>query len=99
MRLSHQSRIVLRVFLDSPSEEAYGYELAKAADLPSGTIYPILHRFEASGLVASRWEEIGGEVPRRRRYYRLTGEGRRVGEAATAENAGALRQLVPGWST
>jgi DNA-binding PadR family transcriptional regulator len=43
-----------------------------ALDLPTGTVYPALHRLERAGLVASDWSTVGG---RRRRAYRLTAAG------------------------
>jgi len=46
-----------------------------AFDLPSGTVYPALHRLEQSGLVESDWSIVAG---RRRRTYRLTRRGRRA---------------------
>jgi len=42
-------------------------------DLPEGTVYPALHRLEASGLLSSTWSEGA----RRRRVYRLTSRGKR----------------------
>src|SRR5437016_7981566 len=42
-------------------------------DLPTGTIYPALHRLEQAGLVEGSWSTTGG---RRRRTYVLTGSGR-----------------------
>jgi DNA-binding PadR family transcriptional regulator len=44
-----------------------------AFDLSEGTVYPALHRLQDGGLLASDWEDIAG---RRRRVYRLTGDGR-----------------------
>ncbi len=44
-------------------------------DLPTGTIYPALHRLERAGLVQASWAEAGG---RRRRVYELTADGRRA---------------------
>jgi PadR family transcriptional regulator PadR len=44
-------------------------------DLPTGTVYPALHRLEAAGLVESGWSVVAG---RRRRTYRLTRAGRRA---------------------
>jgi len=41
-------------------------------DLPTGTIYPALHRLERAGLITGEW----AQGPRRRRIYRLTGRGR-----------------------
>lgn len=44
-----------------------------AFDLPEGTVYPVLHRLEADGLVTSAWANASG---RRRRVYRITRRGR-----------------------
>lgn len=43
-----------------------------AFDLPEGTVYPALHRLEASGLLNSSWDHASG---RKRRMYRLTEAG------------------------
>jgi PadR family transcriptional regulator len=43
-------------------------------DLPTGTVYPALHRLERAGLIKSDWSTVSG---RRRRTYRLTQPGRR----------------------
>ena len=65
-------------------EPRHGYELSKLIDSRSkGTIrfhvaslYPLLYRLEKRGWIEGRWVEKAGQ--RRRRYYRLTAEGRRV---------------------
>jgi PadR family transcriptional regulator PadR len=44
-------------------------------DLPTGTVYPALHRLERAGLVEASWSEGSG---RRRRLYQLTPAGRRA---------------------
>jgi DNA-binding PadR family transcriptional regulator len=44
-----------------------------AFDLAEGTVYPVLHRLEAEGLLGSAWSTVGG---RKRRTYRLTRKGR-----------------------
>lgn len=41
-------------------------------DLPTGTVYPALHRLERAGLVRSQWSTTSG---RRRRSYELTAAG------------------------
>ena len=93
IRLSHQSLRVLRAFLDSLSEdiraEMAGADLMSAARLSSGTLYPILLRFERLGLLESRWESERPEVlgRPRRRFYRMTEAG-----ALVARNA--LNDLV-----
>lgn len=44
-------------------------------DLPTGTIYPALHRLEQAGLIAGSWSVVAG---RRRRMYQLTAAGTRA---------------------
>ena len=39
-----------------------------------GMLYPVLHRLERQDLVATKWS--GAEGGRRRKYYRITSEGR-----------------------
>jgi PadR family transcriptional regulator PadR len=43
---------------------------------PAASLYPVLYRLERRGLIAGRWVEKPNQ--RRRRYYRLTPDGRRV---------------------
>jgi PadR family transcriptional regulator, regulatory protein PadR len=76
---------VLRTFLADTAAARYGYDLMKAARLPSGTLYPLLARLEQQRLVASEWETPGQEGQRPRKYYRLTGEGIRVARIELAE--------------
>ena len=67
--------------------ESYGYAIIKrVSDLSGGhlqwtdgMLYPVLHRLERNGLVAAKWGE--SETGRRRKYYRLTKEGRAELEA------------------
>jgi len=62
--------------------DSYGYAILKRVrELSGGTLewtdgmlYPVLHRLERAGLIASRWERA--ESGRRRKYYRITEEGR-----------------------
>jgi DNA-binding PadR family transcriptional regulator len=88
IRLSHQGLVVLRIFLDALSEgvraELAGADLMAAAHLSSGTLYPILLRFERAGLLESRWEtERPKDLGRpRRRFYRMTQAGAQVAHEA-----------------
>ena len=64
--------------------ESYGYAIVQRIhDLSNGriqwsdgTLYPVLHRLEAKGLVTSTWRT--SEEGRRRKYYRLTDKGHRA---------------------
>lgn len=99
MKLTVPLERVLRAFLADPAADRYGYDLMKAARLPSGTLYPLLARLEAEGIVISQWEkprqDAGGRPPRK--FYRLTVEGARVARlqiaARSLEKSG---RSVPG---
>ena len=62
----------------------HGYEISKLLETQSGgqlkfhvaSLYPLLYRLEERGWVQGKWVEKAGE--RRRRFYNLTTEGRRV---------------------
>jgi PadR family transcriptional regulator, regulatory protein PadR len=86
---------VFRVFLEDPAAQRYGYDLMKAAGLPSGTLYPLLARLQARGLVTSAWESPRQDGERPRRYYHLTAEGIEVARLELAQLS-ARRQRVPG---
>ena len=100
MKLTAPLERVLRVFLADSSARRYGYDLMKAARLPSGTLYPMLARLEEQGLVTSEWEpppvDASGRPPRK--YYQLTGEGIRVArlELAQAARTAAAPRAVHG---
>jgi len=73
-------------------QRQYGYSLRQALaeggmPVEEGTLYPLLRRLEAQGLLLSEWD-TGTSPPRR--YYRLNAEGKR----ALAELAEAWRAQV-----
>lgn len=65
-------------------EARHGYELSKLITTRSrgtlsfnvASLYPLLYRLERRGWVQGRWVERAGQ--RRRRYYALTAQGRKV---------------------
>jgi PadR family transcriptional regulator PadR len=48
--------------------------LAEGDSYGDGMLYPVLHRLERQGYVAAKWS--ASENGRRRKYYRITKEGR-----------------------
>lgn len=62
----------------------HGYEISQTIEQRSdgavsfkvASLYPILYRLERRGWVVGTWVEKAGQ--RRRRYYRLTRDGRKV---------------------
>ena len=65
----HLDALLLAALEDGP-RHGYG-----RLDLPTGTIYPALHRLEHAGLIAGSWSVAAG---RRRRLYQLTPAGARA---------------------
>jgi PadR family transcriptional regulator PadR len=86
-RMTLPTQLVLRALLAKPTQEMYGLQICQAAGLPSGTIHPILARFEKLGWLESRWEDASPheEGRPRRRYYRLTEDGAERARIAMAE--------------
>lgn len=71
--------IVLAILAEGDS---YGYAILQrvrelsggSLEWTDGMLYPVLHRLLRLGLVEARWEVA--ESGRRRKYYRITSEGR-----------------------
>jgi DNA-binding PadR family transcriptional regulator len=71
--------IVLAILAEGDS---YGYAILKRVrdasggqmEWTDGMLYPVLHRLERLGYVTPRWEIA--ESGRRRKYYRITSQGR-----------------------
>ncbi|MFN2399928.1 MAG: PadR family transcriptional regulator [Gemmatimonadaceae bacterium] len=65
-------------------EQRHGYDLSKliesrsrgAIRLHVASLYPLLYRLEKRGWIEGRWVEKAGQ--RRRRYYKLTRDGKKV---------------------
>jgi PadR family transcriptional regulator PadR len=89
-RLTRTTTRTLLAFLEEPRSWRYGYDLMKAADLSSGTLYPLLARLADDGWLESRWEdsEHPGKPPRQ--LYRLTASGR-------TQARQALERARPSW--
>jgi PadR family transcriptional regulator, regulatory protein PadR len=62
----------------------HGYEISKLIESESGgvlsfnvaSLYPLLYRLEKRGWIQGRWVDKAGQ--RRRRYYQITAQGRKV---------------------
>ncbi|MDE3179608.1 MAG: PadR family transcriptional regulator [Acidobacteriota bacterium] len=73
--------LILALVEDRPR---HGYDIGKLIELRSGgtvrfnaaSLYPMLYRLERRGWIEGRWVEKASE--RRRRFYRLTREGRKA---------------------
>jgi len=73
--------LILSLVEDQPR---HGYDIGNLIERRSkgalkfnvASLYPLLYRLERRGWIQGRWVEKAGQ--RRRRYYRLTAEGRKV---------------------
>jgi DNA-binding PadR family transcriptional regulator len=76
--------------LSQLAKAEYGYSLKQqlanqGLEIHEGTLYPLLRRLEAQGLLVSEWRVV--EETRPRRYYRMSPQG-----------AQALRDLSQEWT-
>lgn len=86
LELELRRGVVVLATLSQLRAPRYGYELRQAlADkgmpIEEGTLYPLLRRLEAQGLLDSEWKIEDGPP---RRYYSLNAEGRKLLEKLTA---------------
>ena len=80
-------------------QDCYGYEisesLSKQIDIADGTVYPILRKLKADGLLTTYLQEESGGPPRK--YYSLTQLGRETYEKDRSEYllfAGSVKKLL-----
>lgn len=73
--------------------DSYGLDLVQRTGLSSGTVYPVLGRLRRRGWIEGLWEDqarADAEGRPRRKYYRLTADGR----AVLSEELGRLVSLT-----
>jgi PadR family transcriptional regulator PadR len=90
LRLELRRGCLVVAVLAALGREQYGYTLRKTLAehglaIEESTLYPLLRRLEAQGLLGSEWRE---EDRRNKRFYRTTEEGSRV-----------LQQLLAEWQS
>ena len=88
LELELRRGVVVLAALSQMRTPRYGYELRQALaeqgmSIEEGTLYPLLRRLEAQGLLKSEWKVDGGSP---RRYYALNADGRKL-----------LKQLTQSW--
>jgi len=88
LELELRRGVVVLATLSQLRTPRYGYELRQALaengmPIEEGTLYPLLRRLEAQGLLKSEWRIDAGPP---RRYYALNADGRKL-----------LRKLTESW--
>ena len=90
LRLELRRGCLVLAVLAQLRAEHYGYTLRTALsdlglEIDEGTLYPLLRRLETQALLTSEWREEG---KRRKRFYKLSADGRQM-----------LKQLLAEWKT
>lgn len=80
MTLELRRGVIVLATLSQLGEAQYGYSLLKnlsdlGLEIDQGTLYPLLRRLEAQGLLESVWKI---EAARPRRYYVVSAAGRKL---------------------
>ena len=81
LKRSSATLLVLSLVDETPR---HGYDIGKLIEHRSdgaiafqmASLYPLLYRLEHRGWISGKWQQKAGE--RRRRFYRITPEGRRI---------------------
>ena len=81
LKRSSATLLVLSLVDETPR---HGYDIGKSIEQRSNgaiafqmaSLYPLLYRLEHRGWISGKWQQKAGE--RRRRFYRITPEGRRI---------------------
>ena len=92
LRMTYAAAMVLYA-LDRGSR--HGFDIIDATGLRSGTVYPLLRRFEDARLVRSKWEPVHvarAENRPPRKYYELTEAAKPMLDLATQ------RFPAPAWA-
>ena len=79
--------VLILAVLSQLEHEEYGYSLLTrlaegGLEIDQGTLYPLMRRLEAQGLLESSWRI---EEARPRRYYKLNAQGRQALDQLTEE--------------
>jgi DNA-binding PadR family transcriptional regulator len=88
LELELRRGVVVLATLSQLRTPRYGYELRQALaergmPIEEGTLYPLMRRLEAQGLLKSEWRTESGSP---RRYYSLNADGRKL-----------LKKLTESW--
>jgi len=80
IRLELRRGFLIVAVLAQLRKEHYGYTLRKdladlGLEIDEGTLYPLLRRLETQELLTSEWRE---ENNRKKRFYRLSPDGRQI---------------------
>ncbi len=87
--------VIVLAVLSQCNQEQYGYSLMKSLsekglEIDQGTLYPLLRRLEAQGLLSSNWRL---EDARPRRYYTISPLGQKTLPKLITEWEGMVQMM------
>ena len=101
-KITYSGLKVLSAFLRAYDERGArahlaGADIMDSAKMSSGTLYPLLLRFEEAGVLESKWEDgdpaqLGRPL---RRFYKLTGAGVKIAREAMHDIAAPWMSTAP----
>lgn len=85
----------VHILYHAQKEPIYGVSMieelgAHGYDISAGTMYPLLHTLEASGLLTKKERLMGGKI---RKYYTITRAGEEVLKEARSKAEELVREL------
>ncbi len=83
---STQAIALFAALLARPGDWRHGYDLTRELGIRSGTLYPLLIRLTAEGVVEAEWQPAVRAGLPARHAYRLTSEGKAVARQAVAQD-------------
>lgn len=92
--LSQPAQRVLGFLLAAHGQWSHGYDIARAADVKSGTLYPLLIRLEAQGYLEAEWQAAAKAGRPPRHAYRLTAAGRALALAHREDGSPTSRTAL-----
>lgn len=81
---SYLSLLLLNLLREEKEEGMYGYQICQVVkersngqyQLKEGTLYPLLHQLEKSGIIKGYWKQVPPGPGRK--YYRFTPKGEKL---------------------
>lgn len=87
--LSAHAKRLLAALLAGGTSWSHGYELARIAEVKSGTLYPLLIRLEEQGYLEAEWQQPAERGRPARHAYRLTPIGMKLARDNPPDQAAA----------
>lgn len=89
--LSAHAKRILAALAEGGCSWSHGYDLARTADVKSGTLYPLLIRLEEQGYLEAEWQQPSERGRPARHAYRLTASGLKLARDHPPDQAAAKR--------